>query len=602
MRRNTLMTRVQKTLLFTALILGGLSSSFASGGEDSLTREITYQGRLTYQGVPVNTPQDLIFKIYSYSNEEETYTLLSYGEEDAVITKPSVDINDGLFSVNLEFDESLFNGNDRYIQVIIDVPNTTSDIEFAKERLTCVPYAYYALDAQVDNTSWSGTDLSVSNGGTGLSSVPNQQVLFGSTTTALASSSDFKWEGSRLSVARAYSDDIGTTVFGAVGNGIFAQNSEYIHLTPTDGANGTAVQIRGYHEPHIDLTDFNGGWDVGVHWNYSTSDTERWRQTCLMGDLSGTNAYQNNMVFQSGNSKYPVIMDYESGNVGINLPLAYSVPRQALEVNGVLRLNQVSTAPTDPGSGACLYAYSDGTHTRLYVIDGEDNHTLLSSHTSPRKVNPNARTSFDDLNIELPWSFHHKNTLIGKGAIVDIAKAMKWIEEKMQDELGQDEGQLFNYYDLPQEEISSVDQFFENQVDSLIQQRIAELGPVEVKLRGNGSIPDECFEMVEKTTLKEVEKEIEVKEIDFQSKKVVSVKKNVTTTEQIGTGEFESQLKEGYTFEDGKVYRQPTIDDIDISPEDIPALSDWIANRANTNSNNQSVDEATIEQIKSKYK
>jgi hypothetical protein len=177
----------------------------------------------------------------------------------------------------------------------------------------------------------------------------------------------------------------------------------------------------------------------------------------------------------------------------------------------------------------------------------------------------------------LPWSQNHSNSLLGKETTVDMAKAMQWVEQKMQAELGPEGGQLFFSKDIPGE---SVEQYIENSVMQQVEAILAEDPWIEVPLLGGGGLPDEAWEEVEILDEVEVEETVTEYEIDWDSARVVSVPKTRTVTRRAGTGRFMRQLKSSYELrEDGRLYRQRTVND--ISPEDIsiPILPDWILDR-----------------------
>jgi hypothetical protein len=102
----------------------------------------TYQGRLTDGGNPANGAYDFVFELYDVSSE---------GSPLGTQTKNGIAVNDGYFTVELDFGSSAFTGDARWLQ--IDVKPTSSgtySMLSPRQELTPTPYAIYAA-----GTDWA---------------------------------------------------------------------------------------------------------------------------------------------------------------------------------------------------------------------------------------------------------------------------------------------------------------------------------------------------------------------------------------------------------------------------------------------------------------
>jgi hypothetical protein len=165
-------------------------------------------------------------------------------------------------------------------------------------------------------------------------------------------------------------------------------------------------------------------------------------------------------------------------------------------------------------------------------------------------------TSFSDPEVEIPWSLHHTSPYTGKGTIVDMAKALKWIEERMQDELGSEAGRLFFEYDLEPGQVADQAAY-----DALLLESALESMPwIEIPLGAGEALPRDSFEAYEVTEYVEVPTTTKV--IDWTTQTLVEVTVNRQSAEPVPTGEIRYRLRDGYRFEDGRLYRRPELADV----------------------------------------
>ncbi|MCC6821318.1 MAG: hypothetical protein IT579_11360 [Verrucomicrobia subdivision 3 bacterium] len=146
------------------LLFLGLAGSFAPAAP--LGTAFTYQGRLNVAGIPAAGNYDLRFAIC---------TAAAGGSAVAgPITNSPVDVNNGLFTVTLDFGAEVFAGDARWLEIAVRVHGGGAFTELApRQALTVAPYASYAGNsATAGGFSGSlGGDVSGSQGATVVTSV-----------------------------------------------------------------------------------------------------------------------------------------------------------------------------------------------------------------------------------------------------------------------------------------------------------------------------------------------------------------------------------------------------------------------------------------------
>lgn len=277
------------------------------------------------------------------------------------------------------------------------------------------------------------------------------------------------------------------------------------------------------------------------------------------------------------------------GKVGIGT----NAPGAMLEVNGVLRLSELTTA--EPTINGCLYT-KDG---RIHAKDSAHNNTVISPHKDPREVVTNAQSSFSDPAVEIPFSFAHENDLIGKGAVVDMSKMVAYIEKKMQAELGAEAGRLVFVYDLPKEQCKTVD---EAEIDQVMEE-LQKAPLVKVAIGADGSLPPEALEEVDEVIETPRTVTVMVNKIDFKTKHIIKVQRKRTVLDRVKTGKKTNQLKNGWKLseEDG-LFRQATLDDLDLDKiaSKHPALPQWVLDRVKGGKQTKQSLSSLVEDIKKK--
>jgi len=150
-------------------------------------------------------------------------------------------------------------------------------------------------------------------------------------------------------------------------------------------------------------------------------------QTALFGRKTDATAltlgaYYSNEIYQQQFFHYLTIEN--SGEVGIGT----ESPIESLILDGndaAIAIEEHGTTTPNASSGyAKLYADSG----EMYTLDDSGNDTQLSSHADPGDYGTATDNSFQDPAVELPFSFHHKNRFIVKGAVVDLAALVRDVE------------------------------------------------------------------------------------------------------------------------------------------------------------------------------
>jgi hypothetical protein len=102
----------------------------------------TYQGQLKKNGSPVNGPCDLAFRLYDHA---------SAGSQISDPISRTLVITDGVLALNLDFVNYPFNGDGRWLGILVRCGDDADYSDLGRQELTAAPYAHHALSAP-----WSG--------------------------------------------------------------------------------------------------------------------------------------------------------------------------------------------------------------------------------------------------------------------------------------------------------------------------------------------------------------------------------------------------------------------------------------------------------------
>lgn len=141
-------------IAFSTLIY--LACSPPAFAQTALGTEFTYQGRLVLNGEPVNGDADFWCSLWD-AEEGGNQVGPAAGWAD-------VYVDDGLFSIPLDFGSNFFTGEERWLQIRVASPSGTSPTLLTpRQKLTPTPYAHTAVEALTARNAWNmagnaGTD------------------------------------------------------------------------------------------------------------------------------------------------------------------------------------------------------------------------------------------------------------------------------------------------------------------------------------------------------------------------------------------------------------------------------------------------------------
>ena len=175
--------------LAAALALLAAATVWATAGQDAepaapmavMGTHFTYQGKLEKDGVPVNDDCQMGFRLYTGD-----------GLFDKMVGGPitkTVSVKDGLFTEDLDFGSTPFQGFARWLDIKVKCPGDHDPTDLGRHELTAVPYALYALDAPWDGLPYAGVVVVAKSGG----DYTSVQAAIASITTADADNPYLVW-------------------------------------------------------------------------------------------------------------------------------------------------------------------------------------------------------------------------------------------------------------------------------------------------------------------------------------------------------------------------------------------------------------------------
>jgi BclB C-terminal domain-containing protein len=118
----------------------------------ALSTAFTYQGLFKESGLPVTGPRQMTFKLY------DTATVGTGVQQGSTVGPLAVDVDEGLFIVDLDFGSTPFDGTDLWLE--IDVAGTV----IGRQRLTPAPFALFALNTGTPPAPAPSTIIPIASG------------------------------------------------------------------------------------------------------------------------------------------------------------------------------------------------------------------------------------------------------------------------------------------------------------------------------------------------------------------------------------------------------------------------------------------------------
>lgn len=125
--------RIYLFALFAALLSPALYAGTPS------TTAFSYQGQLEDSGAPANGIFDFEFSLWDAETNGTRF--------GSPILLQDVPVDDGLFTVELDFSDVAFDGSLRWLSIRVGLPNTALTALNPRQRVTPAPMALYALQA-----------------------------------------------------------------------------------------------------------------------------------------------------------------------------------------------------------------------------------------------------------------------------------------------------------------------------------------------------------------------------------------------------------------------------------------------------------------------
>jgi hypothetical protein len=141
--------------LITSLFLLGLTLNLSA-----TPTTINYQGQLQDASGPVTDTHEMTFRLFDSES--------GAGQIGSELSFAAVSVENGLFQVDLDFGEEAFSQGNAWLEIEVE-----SNILTPRQRVTAVPFALHALNAQSDggdDSPWitSGDDIHFSQGNVGI--------------------------------------------------------------------------------------------------------------------------------------------------------------------------------------------------------------------------------------------------------------------------------------------------------------------------------------------------------------------------------------------------------------------------------------------------
>ena len=354
--------KTRKILTISLLVLMLPLFVVCAGWAAPMGTAFNYQGRLIDANNPADGIYDFVFKIYD-ANVAGT-------QKGSTIDVNEVDVINGYFTVELDFGSSVFDGNDRWLEIGVRAgelkdPNAYTTLS-PRQEITPTPYALQtrglfvdsALNVGIGTTSPVATlDVTNAGGHTAISGKSPWIGVYGIHNTTTGTFPGVWGDtDSLLSQASGVRGRVTSTTPGLLSAGVWGMNA-------STGSNG--IGVRGTHD----------GSGPGV---YGSSPTGTGVYGIATGTLGVNYGVRGETDSSSGYAGYFTGgRNYFEGNVGIGT----TNPRTELEIKGTTGL-RVTTGEHSNVFGEFRHAYSGGLQINANAGGGWADISLQTDNTT----------------------------------------------------------------------------------------------------------------------------------------------------------------------------------------------------------------------------
>ena len=302
------------------------SGSMAGGWSMTVTQQpppppITYQGRLSDAGIPLNDTADFEFSLQDAS---------SGGTEIAFATADAVQVIDGLFTVELQFGGGAFGGEDRWVEILVRSPAGAGGFTTLSplQRITPAPEAIHARAATTAAIAQAAFALDAPDGdpieavfvdnagnvgiGTTSPQFPlhvrdNPAIVQIDSALANGTAWTYYAQQNTLRAAVGYRDaNAGLTFFVNGSDRMVIEDSGQVGIGTVTPSAGLEIDMGAANDTALQLTSSGAGWGSGLQFE-NTSGT-------MYGIYSGAD---NNWHFANVDTGADIMTLNSANNVGI---------------------------------------------------------------------------------------------------------------------------------------------------------------------------------------------------------------------------------------------------------------------------------------------
>ncbi len=300
------------TCCLTVILLGGLASAAA---QTPLGTEFTYQGQLNESGVLADGDYDFVFRLYDADTGG-----MQIGSDFPVDDWP---VSDGLFTVQVDFGDSAFNSEARWLEVAVRPwdSNDPHTVLSPRQPVTAAPVALYALDGPGATGLWEAVGNNIVNTNSGFVGINRTDTVTGAEYFGIQTpTGDGAWGG-------MYIRTDSTTGKPFYGYNTGAETA----WTYLDGSTGTWYL---YNDGARITVEDTGNVGIGTPSPSTALEVNGTvTATAFVGDGSGLTGIPGTLWETSGSDIY-----YNAGNVGIGT----STPSSRLHVGGDVNARNIT--------------------------------------------------------------------------------------------------------------------------------------------------------------------------------------------------------------------------------------------------------------------